>query len=45
MLEYGLISDRLDYVTAYDEHAKPLVYAEYEIARRYFRTFLDGRIK
>ncbi|XP_061704551.1 myeloperoxidase-like [Cydia pomonella] len=45
MLKYGLISEHVQYVTAYDESAVPLVYAEFEIAIRYFHTMLDGRIK
>ncbi|XP_063628229.1 peroxidase-like [Cydia splendana] len=45
MLKYGLISEHVQYVTAYDESAVPLVYAEFEIAVRYFHTMLDGRIK
>ncbi|CAH0399112.1 unnamed protein product [Chilo suppressalis] len=45
MVDAELISEHVDYVTAYDDDAVPLIFAEYEIARRYFRTFLDGRIK
>ncbi|CAG9787318.1 unnamed protein product [Diatraea saccharalis] len=45
MVASGLISEQVDYVTAYNDDAVPLVFAEYEIARRYFRTLLDGRIK
>ncbi|KAJ2947403.1 hypothetical protein O0L34_g17180 [Tuta absoluta] len=45
MVRYGLISDRTEQLTSYAEDEVPLVYAEYEIATRYFHTFLDGRIK
>ncbi|KAI5646889.1 peroxidase domain-containing protein [Phthorimaea operculella] len=45
MVRYGLISDRIEQLTSYTEDEVPLVYAEYEIATRYFHTFLDGRIK
>ncbi|XP_052748509.1 peroxidase-like [Galleria mellonella] len=45
MINHGLISKHIEYVTAYDEDAVPLVYAEYELAMRFFHTFWDGRIK
>ncbi|KAG6441810.1 hypothetical protein O3G_MSEX001969 [Manduca sexta] len=45
MVNYGLISEHVEHVSAYDEDAVPLVYAEYEIAVRFFHTMLDGRIK
>ncbi|XP_072949746.1 salivary peroxidase/catechol oxidase-like [Epargyreus clarus] len=45
MVNFGLISERVEEVTVYDEEALPLVYAEYEIASRFYHTFLDGRIK
>lgn len=45
MKKYGLISERVHHVRAYDEDAVPLVYAEFEIAIRYYHTLLDGRIK
>ncbi|XP_013137679.1 PREDICTED: peroxidase-like [Papilio polytes] len=45
MISYGLISNRKSQVSAYDETAIPLVFAEYEIATRFFHTLIDGRIK
>lgn len=45
MKKYGLISEHVHHVTAYDEDAVPLVYAEFEIAISYYHTLLDGRIK
>ncbi|KAL0881565.1 hypothetical protein ABMA27_001396 [Loxostege sticticalis] len=45
LLNHGLISDHVEYVTVYDESVDPLVYAEYELAKRYFETLKDGRIK
>ncbi|KAG7309970.1 hypothetical protein JYU34_004489 [Plutella xylostella] len=45
MVNYGLLSPRVEHITAYDEDAVPLLYAEYVIAARYFHTFIDGRIK
>ncbi|XP_063827198.1 peroxidase-like [Ostrinia nubilalis] len=45
LLHSGLISKNVEYVNAYDESLVPLVFAEYELARRYFQTMWDGRIK
>ncbi|KAM3967109.1 LOW QUALITY PROTEIN: salivary peroxidase/catechol oxidase-like [Aphomia sociella] len=45
MVNHGLISKDIEYVTAYDEDAVPLVYAEYDLAMRFFHTLWDGRIK
>ncbi|KAF9818017.1 hypothetical protein SFRURICE_016932 [Spodoptera frugiperda] len=45
MVNYGLISENVEHVTTYDAEAVPLVYAEYDIAVRYFHTFLEGRVK
>ncbi|GBP54963.1 Peroxidase [Eumeta japonica] len=45
MLNYGLISDKIEYTTAYDSHAEPNLYAEFVIGMRYFHTFAEGRIK
>lgn len=45
MINYKLISEKVEYVSAYVADAIPLVYAEYEIATRFFHTLLDGRIK
>lgn len=44
MVNYGLLSENVEHVSAYKDEV-PLVYAEYEIAVRFFHTFLDGRIK
>ncbi|KAH9636809.1 hypothetical protein HF086_011005 [Spodoptera exigua] len=45
MVNYGVISENVEHVTTYDAEAVPLVYAEYDIAVRYFHTFLEGRVK
>ncbi|XP_063893993.1 peroxidase [Helicoverpa armigera] len=45
MVNYGLLSESVEHVSNYDAEAVPLVYAEYDIAVRYFNTFLDGRVK
>ncbi|CAH1635595.1 unnamed protein product [Spodoptera littoralis] len=45
MVNYGVISENVEHLTTYDAEAVPLVYAEYDIAVRYFHTFLDGRVK
>ena len=45
MVNYGLLSENVEHVSTYDAGAVPLVYAEYDIAVRYFHTFLDGRLK
>lgn len=45
MVNYGILSENVEHVSAYEADAVPLVYAEYDIATRYFHTFLDGRIK
>ncbi|CAK1579223.1 unnamed protein product [Parnassius mnemosyne] len=45
MINYGLISNRIQQVNVYDEDALPIVFAEYEIATRFFHTLLNGRIK
>ncbi|CAB3235465.1 unnamed protein product [Arctia plantaginis] len=45
MINYELISEQVEHVSAYAADAIPLVYAEYEIANRFFHTLLDGRIK
>lgn len=45
MVNYELVSDHVVQITPYDEEVPPQVYAEYEIAMRYFHTLLDGRVK
>lgn len=45
MVNFNLISETIEAVNDYNEKDFPLVYAEYEIAIRYFRNILDGRIK
>lgn len=45
MINYGLLSSRRQHLSVYDAEAMPLVFAEYEIAKRFFRTLIDGRIK
>lgn len=44
MVNNGMISDRLEFVTPYHD-AELNMYAEYVIATRYFHTLIDGRIK
>lgn len=45
MLNSGLISERIEYVTAYDNDAVPLVYTEFEIGMKFYHTSWNGRIK
>ncbi|XP_075976144.1 salivary peroxidase/catechol oxidase-like [Anticarsia gemmatalis] len=45
MVNYELISEHVKHVTAYESEEVPLVFAEFEIAVRYFHTLLDGRVK
>lgn len=45
MVKNGLISERVEHVSLYEDGAAPLVYTEYEIATRFFHTLLDGRVK
>ncbi|XP_063827199.1 peroxidase-like [Ostrinia nubilalis] len=45
LVHNGLMSEHVEYVNAYDESMEPLVYAEFELAKRFFRTIWDGRLK
>ncbi|CAG4945692.1 unnamed protein product [Colias eurytheme] len=45
MLTYDLISTFAEHVSAYDEQKEPGVFAEFDIAMRFFRTFLGGKIE
>ncbi|KOB76072.1 Oxidase/peroxidase [Operophtera brumata] len=45
MVNYDLVSSHVAHTTTYDEDVSPQVYAEYEIAIRFFHTLLDGRVK
>ncbi|CAK1543936.1 unnamed protein product [Leptosia nina] len=45
MLVYDLISSQTDYVTSYDVQTPPGVYAEFEIALRFFKTYMSTKIE
>nr|WBB28745.1 peroxidase [Yponomeuta cagnagella] len=46
MVSYDLLLERVDFINkCEDEEAVPLVFTEFEIALRFFHTFVDGRIK
>ncbi|CAF4820648.1 unnamed protein product [Pieris macdunnoughi] len=45
MITYDLISTSNDHVTTYDVQTPPGVYAEFDIAMRFFNTFMSSKIE